>query len=259
MKSILKQKRAFTLIELLVVIAIIAILAAMLLPALAAAKRKAQKINCVNNLKQIGIAFRIWEGDNSDKYPMAVPSLQGGAKEMASSLGNNPPVNPVNVPYLYAVMSNELSTPKVVLCPSDTQVRSVGAGFVANPASAGGGAGFNFTTNNTSYFVVGDASDAYPQMILAGDRNISTTTTQGAASGSLPIQNTTQGILANGTLVNGTANYLAWTAGDMHLKTGNLGLTDGSVASTTVSAQQSQFNNATNGFTSTTIYYDFPQ
>ncbi len=85
MKSILKQKKAFTLIELLVVIAIIAILAAMLLPALAAAKRKAQKINCVNNLKEVGIAFRIWEGDNGDKYPMALRSPQGGALEFVGT------------------------------------------------------------------------------------------------------------------------------------------------------------------------------
>src|SRR5476649_1941430 len=64
----LNQKRAcgFTLIELLVVIAIIAILAAMLLPALGAAKRKAQTAQCLNNIKQLQLAWILYAGDNGD-------------------------------------------------------------------------------------------------------------------------------------------------------------------------------------------------
>ena len=82
MKSISRRssKSGFTLVGLLVIIAVLAIFAAMFLPALASAKTKAQRINCVNNLKQSGLAFKMWAGDNYDKNPMDVPEAKGGTE-----------------------------------------------------------------------------------------------------------------------------------------------------------------------------------
>ena len=74
----MKTTKAFTLIELLVVLMIIAVLSAMLLPALAATKGNSQKIYCINNLKQIGLAFRTWEASHNSRFPQAVTFTQIG-------------------------------------------------------------------------------------------------------------------------------------------------------------------------------------
>ena len=107
MKNKFSARRAFTLIELLVVIAIIAILASLLLPALARAKSKAKGIGCINNLKQIGIALRIWTDENEDRYPWA---------EARRSI----PIFPTNMPTISMVLSNNVGgAMKVFQCPND--------------------------------------------------------------------------------------------------------------------------------------------
>lgn len=69
----MRLQRAFTLVELLVVIAIIAILAALLLPALSSAKAKTKRVVCVNNLRQLAVAWTVYNGDNNGNLPSCVP------------------------------------------------------------------------------------------------------------------------------------------------------------------------------------------
>jgi|SRR5665213_215216 len=264
-----QPKKAFTLIELLVVIAIIAILAAMLLPALAAAKKKAQKINCTNNLKQVGLAFRIWEGDNNDRYPMLVTYTLGGANEYLGHSGSGASATPATaanplIPGMaFMVMSNELSTPKILACPSDN-IHTAGSGYATNFAYgdllgvaaapvAGAKVAQPGAMGKISYFINGDATEANPQDVMSGDENIGNVNTgaNGAASYGF-----TQTAAAPPTAAKseslyaaawGTANGAwAWTANDFHQKSGNLGLADGSVQSASIAGLHTYLQNSTN-------------
>ena len=93
------------------VISIIAILAALLLPALARSKAKAKRIQCVNNLKQICYAYRLWANDNGGRLPWVVPNEEGGSLESVIGYGDWADH--------FRAISNLLETPKILVCAAD--------------------------------------------------------------------------------------------------------------------------------------------
>jgi prepilin-type processing-associated H-X9-DG protein len=139
---------AFTLIELIVIVGIIALLALVLIPGVVNARHKAERIHCISRLKQIGLSFRLWSGDNSGVYPMARSTNQQGTLEMADEVWRT-----------FQVLSNELSTPFILACPSDSRDPAADFPSLAN--------------SNISYFISLDADEAMPELLLAGDRHLS--------------------------------------------------------------------------------------
>ncbi len=154
---------AFTLVELLVVIGIIAILLALLLPALSRGQARARRISCENNLQQIGAAFHSFAHDHNSQFPMQVPLADGGSQEFVKN------GYLLNGEFYFAfrnfqVMSDDLATPEILICPADTRL----------PAT-------NFATlqnSNLSYFAGVNADFSKPNSILAGDRNLATNSLQ---------------------------------------------------------------------------------
>jgi prepilin-type N-terminal cleavage/methylation domain-containing protein len=204
MKQVRATHRGFTLIELLVVIAIIAILASLLLPSLSEAKEKARRIKCISNLKQVALAFKLFAMDGEDRYPWhTLPALGGTFGPAAGEGWRN-----------YLAVSNELGTPKILLCPSDREAKKKVVYEWLEFTALG------YRDNCLSYFTGLDAYEKVPASLLAGDRNIGGGKPDDCESVSLA------GVKATELKAGNTA--ITWTNG-AHRVAGDVALGDCSV------------------------------
>ncbi|HTJ00369.1 MAG TPA: hypothetical protein VL527_15930 [Dongiaceae bacterium] len=146
------RPRGLTRIDVvMIILGILVLLLTLAMTGMAHMKRDSIRMCCVNNLKQTGLAFRLWAGDHNDANPMMVSTNDGGAREYALR---------GEAFRVFQVMSNELSAPMMVWCPADTRIPN--SNFVST-----------FGNRNVSFFVGLDAQpESPPTTILAGDRNL---------------------------------------------------------------------------------------
>jgi prepilin-type processing-associated H-X9-DG protein len=195
--------RSDVLVAILLVFLLFMLLVAMVLPVHEAARRNDKQMFCVANLKQMNLAFRIWEGDNNNQFPMTISATHGGAME-SIQLGNLGPV--------FEVMSNELITPRILACPADPDCT-----FATNWTQ--------LDASHISYFVNPDVTnEEYPQMVLDGDDNL--------IIAGKPVK--------SGVLAFSSNSPIAWSE-KRHRSLGNLGFADGSVQEESQNGLQEAF------------------
>jgi len=195
------------------------------------------------------LGLKIWSGDNDDKYPWQVSTNKGGAMQFCNNNLNNTPPNPNTPDYLYEVWmtaSNELSTPKILYCTADNGVSANNTQGPPHSAST------NFATLanlNISYFLNGDANQDDPNMIVTGDRNVGTGNSADNRPATTAYNASTSAAQAEQYIGNITPlppSVPSWTGTELHLKAGDISLSDGSVQQATIAGLKAALNSSTN-------------
>jgi type II secretory pathway pseudopilin PulG len=188
------QRSAFALLELIAMVAMLLILIAVLAPAMGRNGRQkrqfTKRAQCVENLKNIGLAFRLSTLPSGDLFPMKIPTKNGGTMEYLSLPGSTF--------RHFAVLSNEIEKAERLVCPSDRRPQARRFD--------------QLTDANISYFVGVDAEQTCPNVWLAGDRNLLTNGFQ----------------FTNGLMVLQTNRLAGWDK-RIHKSCGNICMGDGSV------------------------------
>lgn len=146
------MKPRFSIFEVLFAIIVVLLLAALLLPQIAHKNDKNGIIYCMMNVRQISVSYILWSQDHEEKFPMEISVTNGGAMELVAK---------GNVAACFMTMSNQLPSPKILICPSD--LRHIAATNF----------GPSFNNSHISYFADLDASKDPARGLLVGDSNFS--------------------------------------------------------------------------------------
>jgi prepilin-type N-terminal cleavage/methylation domain-containing protein/prepilin-type processing-associated H-X9-DG protein len=215
------RRRGFTWLELMLVLIVVVIVAGLVLPMLTPRRRAdGRRIQCVNNLKNLGLGLRIFATDNNGMFPWAVPVRDGGTLEHLA--------DEQRIWRHVAVLSNELSTPKILLCPKDPRFDQLADKTLVFGLPQTNNA-LQFGDNeHLSYFLATGANEEVPELLMGGDRNL-----------------TRNGTPVQGKITPTAADLFQFTKPGHHDGLGNVLMSDGSVQQTVAKHNPFTF---TNGF-----------
>jgi prepilin-type processing-associated H-X9-DG protein len=246
-----RTNRAFTFVDALIVVATLLVLGSLFHSYPRRARvRGCGGYRCTSNLKQVGLAFRGFAQDWDDRYPFQVPNFTNfvGAPAGGSLVSRN--TTPADMWMFFQVLSNELSTAKVLMCPQDRSRLAASAEDFSANVSPRGFATATARNNALSYFYGVHAIESNPQMILTGDRNVGFAQKQPAfssakAGGLVSVPSTATWSKAGGDL--------------LHTNVGNVCLADGSVQQVNVKQLQGFLQRAEQAHGTNANQFLFPQ